>query len=343
MVFQCDKCKKPFGTLQNLTCHIHKKKKCDAVNQCPRCDKIFKTTFNYRRHVERKTSCDPMKGNPLIEVKDDMCLFCHVQCVSKKTLAKHYLTCKVKNGGVEKILVRVLAELNELKLKHAAPPQVTTPATPSTTNINNGVIINSHHNTVINIQLIDYGSFEHDTKFIELLKEKLPELLLQASRRDIGVIPQIQDRIKDLILFIYRNPNHLDLQNIYVLDPRVHDNSAFIFKDGEWHNKFWNSLLTEIIQRVRLHSHHVKVPDSTLSLTKHIELLSGDTDKKKEGMTIEQFAELCVKVGLPLCFDSITPADATPAKKCLADGANPQATTADGAAPPPLIKNSPAP
>ena len=122
MVFQCDKCKKPFGTLQNLTCHIHKKNKCDAVYQCTRCEKLFDTHYKLNRHGSRKTSCDPMKGNPLIEVKDDMCMFCHMQCVSKTTLAKHYLTCKVKNKGVEKILVRVLAELNELKLKHHGRP-----------------------------------------------------------------------------------------------------------------------------------------------------------------------------------------------------------------------------
>ena len=281
MLFKCDNCIKEFCTLQNLTCHLNKKNKCSALSVCPKCEKTFKYPSNLARHSERKTSCDPIKGNPLLEVKENMCTHCHFQCVNKKSLTKHYLTCKIKNGGVPKLLAKVLAELNIIKQRqdNVAPQHI----------INNYTI--NHNNTTLNIKFENYDSFEHNTRVIKILKEKLPELLLRAPRRDVGVIPQIQDRIEELVVMLYRNPNHKDLQNIYVLDPSAKKDNALIYDKG-WCIRNWGPLFTEIIQKIRLHACPIKGLDSTLSLRKHIELLSGDRDTKNEGMSNEEFTQM---------------------------------------------------
>ena len=82
----------------------------DVVKHCYNCGKTFRTPAELIRHKNRKTPClireiaEGDKKNPL------RCMYCNKISTKKSHLDRHLTTCKVKNGGLDKLHGKVKYE-----------------------------------------------------------------------------------------------------------------------------------------------------------------------------------------------------------------------------------------
>ena len=86
------------------------KKEEDVKNKCFGCGKQFSTAQIYQRHKDRKTPClirdipEIHKNNP------DRCIYCNRVFSKNSNLVRHLTTCKIKNGGMDKLIDKVQHE-----------------------------------------------------------------------------------------------------------------------------------------------------------------------------------------------------------------------------------------
>ena len=246
----CSKCNRKFTTFYGLDRHIQKKIPCDRVLNCKKCKRVFKQKNDLKRHTNRKTSCDPIHGNMLVSIKDNRCQFCGKEFKSKYSLKNHYVTCKIKNGGMESLfntLLRQQAEIDNLKKQLDKPTNINTI-------INNN--IKNHFNTNINIPLVCFGGGYEREKMLQIVRDNL-DILYRPVAADISHQEQIADRVGEFVQAVYRNPNHKELQNIYTkhnFQDSDRDN-AFIYKEDvhglpQWHIGDWSNVSIDILNKI---------------------------------------------------------------------------------------------
>jgi hypothetical protein len=305
----CKTCKKKFSTIGNLERHQKRKTLCYENIECERCFKTFDKLSSLKRHVGRKTPCEPIQGNPLEKTPENTCHFCYKKMSSIQNLKRHFNTCEIKNGGMALLFNKVtqLTKMNkeimdELKTLRKENKQPTQNGNDNTIN----TYINSpHNNTTLNFHMEGYDSEKHIDFLGEALRRVLPGILGLPVREDIPKIIQVQDRIQQIMMACYRNPEHKEMQNVYVMDAHVANENSFVYQDENWKLRDWEKLSVELVQKIRLHTSMIKTPNDILKVMKHIMILAGSDAPTVEKMTEKQMQSLYKDIGKKLKFETI--------------------------------------
>lgn len=239
----CKKCNRKFGAIQTLERHLKKKIPCDRVLKCEKCNKEFKRLNDLTKHQNRKTPCEPIQGDPTVKVGPNTCIYCRKVFKSKYNVKTHHQICKIKNGGMDILfeeVKRLKEEMKELKKKQ---PQVQ-----NITNNTNNTTNNNHFGHTFNFNFINFGE---GTGVIEnILNTKGIQLLSEKFTQDLPRITQISNRVIDLIGLVFRNPDHKELQGVYVLDLSKTKENAYYHEDGNWVLTDWVILRSQLLQKL---------------------------------------------------------------------------------------------
>jgi hypothetical protein len=243
IALQCKLCNKQFGTLQHLERHGKRKIPCNRILKCDKCNKEFNQLGDLKKHQARKTPCEPIQGDPTIRVSDDTCIYCRRVFKSKYNVIAHHNICKIKNGGMEILFseVKRLAEIVK-KLEPRGQKEVSVCTT------NNIETQNNHFGHTFNFNFINFGE---GTGVIEnILNTEGVKLLSEKFTKDIPRATQISNRVIDLIGLVFRNPDHKELQGVYVLDLSKTKENAYYHEDGNWILTDWLVLRAQLLQKL---------------------------------------------------------------------------------------------
>jgi hypothetical protein len=304
----CTTCKKIFSTIGNLERHQKRKTICYEKIECVLCFKVFNKLSSLKRHSNRKTPCEPIQGNPLEQTPENSCHFCYKKFSSKQCLIRHFNTCEIKNGGLALLFNKVsqLTKMNEEMMREIKTLKEDKHPTPNRTDNTMNAYINSpHNNTTFNFHMEGYDSDKHIDFFREALSRVLPGILNLPIREDVPQIIQVQDRIQQIMVACYRNPDHKEMQNVYVLNVQEKRENAFVYQEGNWKLCDWEKLSIELVQKIRLHASMIKTPGDILKVMKHIMILAGSDIPTVEKMTEKQIRDLYKDIGEKLKFDTI--------------------------------------
>jgi hypothetical protein len=237
----CKKCNRKFGTIQTLERHLKKKIPCDRVLKCDKCNKVFKQLGHLTKHQNRKTSCEPIHGDPTVRVGPNTCIYCRKVFKSKYNVKAHLDICKIKNGGMEILFDEVKRLKEKVKVLERKQPQVQ--------NITNNIETqNNHFGHTFNFNFINFG--EGNGVIENILNTKGIQLLSEKFTQDIPRIDQISNRVIDLIGLVFRNPDHKELQGVYVLDLSKTKENAYYHEDGNWILTNWIILRSQLLQKL---------------------------------------------------------------------------------------------
>lgn len=89
--------------------------------KCYNCGKSFRTPTELARHKKRKTPCLILEVKPEDKLNPLRCIYCNRISSKSENLTKHLKTCKIKNGGLDKLhdKVRHDEQLRILREEHA--------------------------------------------------------------------------------------------------------------------------------------------------------------------------------------------------------------------------------
>jgi hypothetical protein len=230
-----------------------------------------------------------------------------------QNLKRHFNTCEIKNGGLALLFKKVQGLTEQDKLKNEKIKQMENEIktlkcgkqTHVVDNTMNTYINSPHNNTTLNFNIQGYDSEQHIDFLGEALKRVLPGILGLPVREDIPRISQVRDRIKQIIMACYRNPEHKEMQNVYVLDTQAEKENAFVYQEGNWKLRDWEKLSVELVQKIRLHASMIKTPSDILKVMKHIMILAGSDVPTVEKMSEKQMQILYKELGEKLQFDTI--------------------------------------
>lgn len=296
---ECKRCKKIFSSIQILERHMKKKNPCNRTIKCEKCGKVFKQLGHLKKHLDRKTPCEPIQGNPTIKVGPDTCIYCRKVFKSKYSVKSHYNVCKIKNGGMD-ILFEEVKRLNEkVKLLENSKPQIQ-----NITNIENQT--NNHFGHTFNFNFINFG--EGNTLIENIINTQGIRLLSKKFKQDIPRITQLTNRVVDLIGLVFRNPDHKELQGVYVLDLSKTTENAYYHEDGDWILTDWVILRSQLIQK--LHNCLIKSKDNKRNdienIIKYLFVL-GDCGECNDIKKLTDDETLCLyrEIGKKLNFNTI--------------------------------------
>lgn len=300
----CEKCKQTFESFRTLDGHNNRKIPCDRVLSCVKCNREFKRLEHLVRHQNRKTTCSPIKGDPTKRAAPNTCIYCRKQLSTNSSLKRHHRVCVVKNGRMDilfdevKRLKNINAEVKQLKdkIKLLEGNQVIN----ITNNITN--VQNNHINNTLNINFIHFEEDGGD-KIREILGNDGVKLIEQKFVPELPMIEQLTNRVVNLIGLVFRNPEHKDLQGIYLVDPSKEKDNAYFHDGGQWQLTDWiplrrrmlNKLYMEILDR------KIKKKD-TENITRTISGLSMDGDKQ---LSIEENDIIRKEIGDLMMFNTI--------------------------------------
>jgi hypothetical protein len=286
------------------------------VVQCEKCNRIFKYQRDLTRHRKRKTPCKPIAGDPTKVTGDNKCHFCYRQMANKKSLKNHFRTCKIKNGGME-LLFHELAKLKskeeqmlkKIELLERKDGIVQHPVVNNYNTINN---VMNHHNTTLNINLMNFDSPDHVDRLKLLLKDTVPAILGAPVQVNVEHMVQVKDRIQQLVVSCLRNPDYSDMQNVYVADQNIDKKTehvnAFVYDNDKWQIRDWHLLRQDILSKIYMHvdaNKHVREKSDVLDVMKHVFILAGLGESNVEKMTDAEVSELYFDMGKKLEFATI--------------------------------------
>jgi hypothetical protein len=307
----CDKCDRTFSDVRSLVRHNKRKTKCNRKIKCDKCNKIFKHISNLKRHQNRKNPCDPIIGDPTQNTPPNACHFCYRQFAHKQSLQNHFNTCKIKNGGISLLFKKIEELTNEVKqLKQNQGNNNVN----NTVDGSNNTIDSNHHNTDITLNLIQYGSDAHDKTMGTILAESLPLILTQPYDEGRPKQDQIKERIQMILTSVYRNPNHKQLQNIYVV-PEKKENNAFVYGGdlqdincNKWKIGNWDVLSKDLLSKIWNYvdkNKTVRKKEDILNIMKHIFVLANLGESAVDEMTDDNVRELWKGIGKKLKYNTI--------------------------------------
>jgi hypothetical protein len=240
----CKKCNRNFGAIQTLERHMKKKIPCDRVLKCEKCGICFIRSNDLKKHMVRKTPCEPIQGNPTIQVGSNTCIYCRKIFKSKYNVKVHYNICKIKNGGMEILFDEVKRLKKEMKEMREKTPDIKTNIVNNIENQTN----NNHFGNTFNFNFINFG--EGNDVIEEILNTEGIQLLSQKFSHDISRLNQLSNRVVDLIGLVFRNPDHKELQGVYVLDLSKTKDNAYYHEDGNWVLTDWDILRSQLLQKL---------------------------------------------------------------------------------------------
>ena len=165
--------------------------------------------------------------------------------------------------------------------------------------------IANHNNTTFNFTLINFG--EGQDEIIKILTHEIYKLGLE-SKKDIPLIRQVQDRILGLVMKVHRNPEQKELQNIYVTDPKMDKDNAFVYENEKWKVTDWSKLNKIVLNNLynNLSRSNLVRKEDKLEVMKHIFVQGGCGDiTTVEKMSDNDVATMYLDIGRRLNFKTI--------------------------------------
>jgi hypothetical protein len=181
--------------------------------------------------------------------------------------------------------------------------------------VNNYNTINNvmnHHNTTLNINLMNFDSPDHVDRLKLLLKDTVPAILGAPVQVNVEHMVQVKDRIQQLVVSCLRNPDYSDMQNVYVADQNIDKKTehvnAFVYDNDKWQIRDWHLLRQDILSKIYMHvdaNKHVREKSDVLDVMKHVFILAGLGESNVEKMTDAEVSELYFDMGKKLEFATI--------------------------------------
>lgn len=243
----CTTCKRSFTTAHSAERHIARKIPCYERLVCKKCNKSFNGMNNYVRHINRKTSCRFLHDDPTKKIGKLTCKWCFKSFSTKSNLTKHQdKACKVNNGNrnilFDKLHNRLVAVEKEFKQLRSHPKHI----------IDNMTVVNNiqtnHINNTLKINFLNFS--KHHTVIQNILQSGATEILGKNIIQDVPLYKQVSDRVVNLVGLVFRNPEHKDMQGIYVVNLDSKNHTAYVFDDGQWKVSDWNVLRTQVLEKL---------------------------------------------------------------------------------------------
>lgn len=301
---KCVTCKTVFTSHEQLEQHgVNPPVTCKKLN-CVKCGKEFNHKGDYNRHQRRKTPCQPIAGDPTKAAPKNACMFCYRQLSTIQALRRHFTTCTVKNGGIATLreeIIKLKKENLELKEKQG----VTVNAGGNAIIGNNNTV--NHHNTNINFNIIGFGTSEAHTAMLKVIQQKALDIIKRPQLKDVPYVDQVNKRVCELVELVHRNPEHKELQNLYVTSTHGVDN-VLVYEDGGWVIGNWDDKNKEMLQSLYMGLKKAKIgsKQDTLQTIKQIFVLGGcgSSDLIRE-IPDDDVERLYMEIGEKLGFDTI--------------------------------------
>jgi hypothetical protein len=276
---KCKKCNKSFSTSYSLERHLKKGIPCDKIIRCEKCLKVFKHKGDLSKHEKRKTPCEPIQGDPTKPTPKNTCHFCGKLMSNKRSVRRHFNTCKIKNGGMMLLFEKVKRLEEKVKAQDDEIKTLKTPGQIVNGNVDASIDSSNHHNTQININFINWDDNNDSIK--KILAEHLPRILAAPRQDDIPFVQQVSDRVSNLVGIVFRNPEYKELQGLYVVDlAKTHDN-AFTYNDDKWVITNWDDLRSNMLQKLYTCKPRTKEgQDDVLDIIKYLFVLGKCGDCK---------------------------------------------------------------
>ena len=109
-------------------------------------------------------------------------------------------------------------------------------------------IINNHFGHTFNFNFINFG--EGDALIKDILNKKGMATLEKRFTQELPMAKQISDRVVNLVGLVFRNPEHKELQGVYVLDLSKTKDNAYYHENGDWVLTDWKILRSQILQKL---------------------------------------------------------------------------------------------
>ena len=304
---ECKKCKKSFTTREGLRNHLSKRVPCDKVHICNECGNIYKYPSVLKKHRDRKTTCKKIKGDPTKRHGDDTCRYCMKKLLNKYAVERHYKTCEIKNGNMTILFTQIdqmqkQMEILTMQLKNQQMINTVNNTVNNTTN--NNIDHSNHFNTNLNINISNFDDINTRQK----VKKAAHDFALIASTQiEKNMLDFTQQRVEDCVtnmaLGMYRNPDHKELQGIYVKDPKMEKNNAFIYSNGKWHIRDWSTVSKKVFNNMNDGAMAAMMTDNGEFMKSVLALISNN------GLNVvpikQDDKKITDAVGHALSFDSI--------------------------------------
>ena len=300
---KCNKCGKVFSSTGNLNKHKRKKVPCNRVDKCPTCERIFNTPARLKRHRDRKIPCTP----PQVKNTENVCEHCNKTLSTAWNLKNHLKKCKVKRGGVSHLL-KIIEEKDKKAAEQMERLQrqvnmLVMERNISVANnngtINNNCINNNHYNTTLNINLVNYKENSTMLKMMEVATEYIKGMDLTAEPTPENIAKQIVQ----LVVKIHRNPEHKELQNIYVQD--IHNKGdAFIYNNDKWNESSWEVVSALVMSQLHTYTMNTYMHNKSELLAEIANVLCA-YNKHSSSKISDYHRNILHKIAMKLTFDSI--------------------------------------
>lgn len=219
-------------------------------NKCYNCGKVFRDDNDLARHKKRKTPCLIRDITEEDRVNPNRCIYCNKVFAKNFTLTKHLKSCKIKNGGLDKLYdkvkyeetIRIMKEEHERQMENITAlitaavtaavsasceqkfgellakqtPAANTNAINNT--VNNNIVVNNNNNTV-NIVINSYNKPNID----HLIKlDTFSKLFLD----------KVVGTPMELISKIWYDPEHPENTSIHLVNKK--SGETLVMQNGAW-------------------------------------------------------------------------------------------------------------
>jgi hypothetical protein len=177
----------------------------------------------------------------------------------------------------------------------------------SSTFVQNIETQNNHFNTDITFNIVGFGTLESRDAIVKLLQAKATEILNRPRALDVPYVDQMKERVYELVELVHRNPDHKELQNIYVTSTDKDTDNALVYEDGGWVIGDWSDRRKEMLSNLYFNLKKSGYKEScteqdTLQMIKQIFVLCGcgtysDIQKIPDKEVKKIYLELCSRLG----------------------------------------------
>ena len=211
-------------------------------NKCYNCGKIFRDENNLTRHRARKTPCLIRDLTEEDKVNPNRCIYCNKVYSKKENLTKHLKSCKIKNGGLDKLYdkvkyeetIRIMKEEHERQIANitAVITATVTAAVTATCEQKFGELLAKQ--SIVNSNNTQIGNNSNNTVNIVINNYNKPNIdhLIKLDTFSKLFIDKVVGTPMELISKIWYDPEHLENTSIHLVNKK--SGETLVMQNGKW-------------------------------------------------------------------------------------------------------------
>lgn len=204
-------------------------------NKCYNCGKVFRDENDLNRHKKRKTPCLIRDIKDEDKVNPNRCIYCNKIFAKSFTLTKHLKSCKIKNGGLDKLYdkvkyeetIRIMKEEHERQIANITAAVTAAAVVACEKKIeemlskqvvtNNTIIGNNNNNINITVNNYNKPNIDHLIKLDTFSKLFLDKVVGTPM---------------ELISKIWYDPEHPENTSIHLVNKK--SGETLVMQNGAW-------------------------------------------------------------------------------------------------------------